>query len=84
MNPFPTLKSIGSIPSIPVSGSLIIEQITQNLGDHDAIFFSEMESAFDLLNIFDCIGFNILKEVKVISLDGTFEEPKNMVQASMR
>jgi len=63
---------------------LTIEQITQNLGDHDAIFFSEMKSALDLLNIFDCIGFNILEEVKVISADGTSEEPKNMVQASTR
>jgi DNA-binding LacI/PurR family transcriptional regulator len=50
-----------------------LEQIARNLGDHDAVFCLEKESAIDLLNIFDCIGVNVPEEVKVISVDGTFE-----------
>ena len=61
-----------------------IEQITRDLDDHDAIFFLERESATDLLNIFNCIGVNIPREVKVISVDGTFEGPNTTTQASIR
>ena len=61
-----------------------IEQITRDLDDHDAIFFFERESATDLLNIFDCIGVNIPGEVKVISVDGTFEGPNTTTQACIR
>ena len=58
-----------------------IEQITRNLSDNDAIFLFEKESAIDLLNNFDCIGVNIPRELKVISVEGTFESPKTIYNA---
>ncbi len=50
-----------------------LEKIARNLKGHDAVFCLDKESAIDLLNIFECLDINVPKDIRVISVDGTFE-----------
>jgi len=53
-----------------------LERIARNLKQHDAVFCLEKESAIDLLSIFDCNGIRVPNDIRVVSVDGTFESQK--------
>lgn len=50
-----------------------LERIARNLGDHDAVFCLDKESAIDLLNILEHLNISVPRDLKVISVDGTFD-----------
>ncbi len=50
-----------------------LERIARSLDSHDAVFCLDKESAIDLLSIFDCNGISVPDDIRVVSVDGTFE-----------
>lgn len=69
-------------PSNTYKRVMELEEIARGMKDRDAVFCLEKESAIDLLNIFECIDVGVPQDIKVISVDGTFEGLKTTPKLS--